>query len=677
MTASTMMQTTRGNGDCGCAGSGIKSAAPCTCGGKGCSTCQGDVYARPQFFAGQLLTEDDLQSLGDYVVAKNRLHMRYLVGSGVVCGLAVTCEPCGDGKVIVNPGYALDCCGNDIVVPCPQTLDINGMIRDLLLRVRGQDCGDPCLDAKPSPQGEQSTNARATTIKNPSRRYCLYIDYCERPSDPVAPYAVGDPCGQLTCEPTRIREGFRFELGCPVDDDCVPEICQRFWACVGEPTAAERTFVEAGFLCRYAYRLRAATHEIREKSWPAISSEYWPQLKDDVDRLTKALETKEEENGLRRVLAATLKLAGKVARFWVQNEPRLNGEHRGLLLDAMRELASVHTRVSTEELDRAVPTTLERAHAASLLNAIAELAPSRIEPRAGEVAESLERIADERILYLAHNAVVGRPIFVAATDSLAAMRSWLIEHLDRAGNTHCTLLKKVCTAPAPICHADSVQPEAQAISSTAEAFSCAVREVLKDCICNALIPTCSSCDDTRVLLACLTVEDCAVIDICNLERKFVVTGANLRYWIPELGQLGEALEEWCCEPCCYEPCCGECGDEDEWNAKGESRSVLRQVFGSVPREVEVALSAILGGCPPPRYGAKKIRRPTPLLEAFTKLGERDVRRPETGTVSNLVDQMKAEFEEKIAALREEIASLRADQDARRSPGGPRDRGGRR
>jgi uncharacterized small protein (DUF1192 family) len=88
------------------------------------------------------------------------------------------------------------------------------------------------------------------------------------------------------------------------------------------------------------------------------------------------------------------------------------------------------------------------------------------------------------------------------------------------------------------------------------------------------------------------------------------------------------------------------------------------------------LSAILGACPRPRYGAKEIRRPTTLLEAFTKFGERD-ERPEGGTVSNLVDQMKAEFEEKIAALREEIASLRADQDARRSPGGPRDRGGRR
>jgi hypothetical protein len=673
MTVSTMMQTTRANGNCGCAGSGIKSAAPCTCGGKGCSTCQGDVYVRPQFFAGQLLTEDDLQSLGDYVVAKNRLHMRYLVGSGVVCGLTVTCEPCGDGKVIVNPGYALDCCGNDIVVSCPQTLDINSMIRDLLLRVRGQDCGDPCLDAKPSPQGEQSTDARATIVKKPSRRYCLYIDYCERPSDPVAPYAVGDPCGQLACEPTRIREGFRFELGCPVDDDRVPEICQRFWACVGEPTAAERTFVEAGFLCRYAYRLRTATHEIREQPRPTISSEYWPQLKDDVDRLKAALETKQEENGLRRVLAATLKLAGKVARFWVQNEPTVDNDHRGPLLDAMRELASVHTRVSAEELDRAIPTTLERAHAASLLDAIAELAPSRLEPPAGEAAGSLERIADERILYLAHNAVVGRLIFVAASDSLAAMRSWLIEHLDRAGNTHCTLLKKVCTAPAPppSYHADAVQREAQAISSTAEAFCCAVREVLKDCICNVLIPTCSSCDDTRVLLACLTVEDCAVIDICNLERKFVVTGANLRYWIPELGQLGEALEEWCCEPCC-----DECGDKDQWTANGESRSALRQVFGSVPREVEVVLSAIFGACPRPLYGAKEIRRPTPLLKAFTKFGERD-ERPEGGTVSNLVDQMKAEFEEKIAALREEIASLRDDQAARRLPGGPRDRRGRK
>ncbi len=97
------------SGGCGCGGGGSKgSGSGCSCGGgTDCGTCNDQAYVRPNFFAGQLLTEEDLQSLSDYVVAKNRLHNRYLFGDGVVCGLEVTCHPCGGGKVIVKPGYAI------------------------------------------------------------------------------------------------------------------------------------------------------------------------------------------------------------------------------------------------------------------------------------------------------------------------------------------------------------------------------------------------------------------------------------------------------------------------------------------------------------------------------------------------------------------------------------------
>ena len=87
--------------------------------------------------------------LTGYVTAKDRLHNRYLFGAGVVCGLRVTCDPCGGGTVSVQPGYALDCCGNDLVLACPATLDINTMIRDLRAARLGKDCGDPCADHRP------------------------------------------------------------------------------------------------------------------------------------------------------------------------------------------------------------------------------------------------------------------------------------------------------------------------------------------------------------------------------------------------------------------------------------------------------------------------------------------------------------------------------------------------
>src|SRR5271166_1935537 len=149
--STTMTSPKTSKSPCGCGGSSATTAAPCNCGCAECATCEDQGYTRPLFFAGQLLTEDDLKQLTDYVVAKNRLHARYLAGSGVVCGLDVYCEPCGGGKVIVNPGYALDCCGNDIVLSCPQTLDINKMVRDLKLKLRGgYDCGDPCAGSETS-----------------------------------------------------------------------------------------------------------------------------------------------------------------------------------------------------------------------------------------------------------------------------------------------------------------------------------------------------------------------------------------------------------------------------------------------------------------------------------------------------------------------------------------------
>ena len=101
------------------------------------------TFVRPNFFAGQLLTEDDLQALTGYVTGKDRLHNRLLFGPGVVCGLDVACDPCGGGTVTVRPGYALDCCGNDIVVGCPERVDVNALVHDLRVRSLGADCGDP------------------------------------------------------------------------------------------------------------------------------------------------------------------------------------------------------------------------------------------------------------------------------------------------------------------------------------------------------------------------------------------------------------------------------------------------------------------------------------------------------------------------------------------------------
>lgn len=107
-------KTKTGNGCCG--------QTDCACGGLQC-------LCRPRFFSGQLLTDEDLIRLENYMVEKNKFHNRFLIGWGVVCGLEVLCSNC-NGDVKVTSGYALSPCGEDIVVCADQAVDVCRLIRE-------------------------------------------------------------------------------------------------------------------------------------------------------------------------------------------------------------------------------------------------------------------------------------------------------------------------------------------------------------------------------------------------------------------------------------------------------------------------------------------------------------------------------------------------------------------
>lgn len=160
-----------------------------------CPACGGlECLCRPRFFAGQLLTEHDLNRLDDYIVAKNRLHNRYLVGWGVACGLEVVCSVCdpagSKGTVIVKSGYALSPCGNDIIV-CGDT-SVN--ICDLIARCRPAD--DMCL-------GATATIAADESCSGGTEEWILGICYREQPSRGVTALLNATPsacsCGGSKC----------------------------------------------------------------------------------------------------------------------------------------------------------------------------------------------------------------------------------------------------------------------------------------------------------------------------------------------------------------------------------------------------------------------------------------------------------------------------------------------
>ena len=82
-------------------------------------------FERPRYFPGQLLTEDDLQAEQDYFRGKSRLHNRLMHGWGVISGLGVTVDQ--GTTLVVAPGLALDCAGNELVLTNLERLSLSGL----------------------------------------------------------------------------------------------------------------------------------------------------------------------------------------------------------------------------------------------------------------------------------------------------------------------------------------------------------------------------------------------------------------------------------------------------------------------------------------------------------------------------------------------------------------------
>jgi hypothetical protein len=222
----------------------------------GCPACgQLECLCRPRWVAGMVVSEADLNRLDYYITAKQRLHNRQLFGSGVACGLVVTCHPCGDGVVSVSPGYALGPCGEDIVVCAPDAVDVCAMIR----QCRGLE--------------QQAVNCRpwgdTAGCKDVQETWVLAIRYIEQPSRnaPMLRAGTGASCdcgsgcscgsscsGDCTtsttgrtatptaCAPTVVCETYRYEVfRAPAQPDCsgdqkppVGRLMQAMTTCAGD-----------------------------------------------------------------------------------------------------------------------------------------------------------------------------------------------------------------------------------------------------------------------------------------------------------------------------------------------------------------------------------------------------------------------------------------------------------
>jgi predicted flap endonuclease-1-like 5' DNA nuclease len=193
------------------------TAHPCNCGCSKCKQecCELECLVQPRFFCGQLLSDQDLTAMLDWVKGKSAL-IRYRHGWGVVCGLQLSCasKPDSGGVIGVSRGYAIDCCGNDIIVCCDTTLDLSTC------------CAPPPAPCGGNHQGQQQQAGNNNQqyfgpFSLPSaevQAVDVLIRYKETQSDPKSGLARGGCNGTLACEYTRTHED--YELYCEPVDDC-------------------------------------------------------------------------------------------------------------------------------------------------------------------------------------------------------------------------------------------------------------------------------------------------------------------------------------------------------------------------------------------------------------------------------------------------------------------------
>ncbi len=407
-----------------------------------CPDCGGlECYCRPRFFAGQLLTERELNGLQDYVVAKNKLHNRFLVGAGIACGLEATCDPCGD-MVRVSPGYAISPCGEDIVVCKPDSVDICALI------AKCRETDEP--DCRPYAPGK---NDCVDIIED----WVLTIRYAEGPARET-PATSGGSCGCGGGSKGGCRGGGKSHAsgGCGCSSHA----------------ASPRTSAKA-----------SAEPVLRRGAPPAcVPQSTCESYRYDVFRAPDP-KPKEAERDPAHPFSGLLEGL------------------EGPMIDRLR--------CCIREIEDAIPPIPE-----------------------GNIIDLSSRQAGVRWI--------------------CDLRDNLRRLILRRGGHDCSMLDRLMSIPIPpiadvtsfVAVGDVAVKEITAISF----------ELMVDCLCSALLPSCPEEEDPRIPIAVVKVRrgSCEIVSVCNWTplRRQLVTWPAMRYWIgwaPHIDTLREYLHLMCCE----------------------------------------------------------------------------------------------------------------------------------
>lgn len=156
--------------------------------------CDFNNFMRTRYFPGMLMTDREFEDEQRYQNDRRKLLNRMLHGWGVVCGLNVRATKPQSSNIIVEPGMALDCWGNEILICSEQTIDLST---------------NPCSSNEVA---KQDPCAEYVPVEPDNKNLYVVIKYQERGTKPEPIYATGGSCEEKTCEFSRTQEGFCIDV---------------------------------------------------------------------------------------------------------------------------------------------------------------------------------------------------------------------------------------------------------------------------------------------------------------------------------------------------------------------------------------------------------------------------------------------------------------------------------
>jgi hypothetical protein len=165
---------------------------------------------RPRYTTGQLLTAEDFTLEQNYFREKLQRHNRTLHGFGIVSGLKVSTA---SGQIIVTPGLALDCEGNELVVGSAQTVSVASDQSVVYVSLAYLEVCDGPVPVASDPSNDL-TVTQATTI---SESFALSVEpgNCNRGHRHVRArwLACGKPHALTIAKLRRAAHGWRVDRG--------------------------------------------------------------------------------------------------------------------------------------------------------------------------------------------------------------------------------------------------------------------------------------------------------------------------------------------------------------------------------------------------------------------------------------------------------------------------------